>query len=126
MKSVDQIILEEGNEYEWTNEKTGYFCRISRIITGKDEYKRTYWCGYVYLPLDHPFVNKSYMDSICGHNGCMDHSLTNIIGELSYSAGNVFGFDGNHSLVHYYDKKFMIDETNKMAEKFWEYRNYKN
>jgi hypothetical protein len=64
-------------------------------------------CGYVRIPDSHPWFDKGYGSSFCGHDGCYEHTPAAIIdvhGGLTFAgrpigieAGHWFGFDCSHS-----------------------------
>lgn len=49
--------LTEPNELEWTDDATGYPCRMVRNSMGA-------WCGYVGIPEGHPWFGKKYNDPV--------------------------------------------------------------
>ena len=80
---------EEHDTYEWVDENTGFYCRISRNGGGS-------LCGYVGLPETYPQYGVSYDDV---------HPWPDIHGGLTYASSElgrdaeklwVFGFDCAH------------------------------
>jgi hypothetical protein len=103
-------------------------------------------CGYVRVDKDHKLYGKNYSEALCGHTGCILHTVENIIvvhGGITYSGkaywdekdeGWWFGFDCGHSDdicpylptnfegATYKDMEFVTKECKKLAYqlKNWE------
>lgn len=87
----------------WTDESTGLACAIRTGPLGALN-------GYVAVPPDHPWFEKGYSESLCGHDGCYDHSpdsLVHVHGGITYAGAGFedltlhgrwwFGFDTAHA-----------------------------
>ena len=101
---------EEYDTYEWVDENTGFYCRISRNGGGS-------LCGYVCLPETHPQYGVSYDDV---------HPWPDVHGGLTYASSDlgrgaeklwVFGFD----CAHLND---LSPGTNAVLRNWGEYRNF--
>lgn len=71
-------------EYNFTS-SCGYLCKIKRS-------PQWTYCGYVQLPIDHPYYNKNY-DEI------NDLDTIYVHGDLTFSNDGLFGFDCWHTLM---------------------------
>lgn len=146
LEKIYNLIKKEGNAYHFIHASTQYECFLRRSPTTGA------WCGYVMLPIDHPFHDLSY-DDVEG----MDDVEINVHGGLTYSERGLFGFDCSHSWdyypmqnwgllgefvtgmanifehmqrnndpnITYKTKEYAIKEVNNLAEQFYEYRNKK-
>lgn len=145
-EQVLALIKKEGNHYDFVNVKSGYECMISRNPTTGA------WCGYVKLPVDHPFHDLSYSDL----EDISEKYPIHVHGGLTFSEEGLFGFDCSHYGDYYimgYDmmgmfgkfvtqiveshervmggdkdltyrtKEYAIEQTNNLAEQFYEYKN---
>jgi hypothetical protein len=105
-------IREEGDSKEGTYNGYRYIIlRRQQNTEGTGWIRPPYWInlnGYVAIPEDHPFYNKSYDFSWCGHDGCREHNPEYVIevhggitysDEIEFSDGKKFcyGFDTAHA-----------------------------
>jgi hypothetical protein len=132
---------DEPDNAEWTQEPSGYKCRIKRNeITGS-------LCGYVGVPKGHRFWGVNY-----GFNDELDDISDNVHGGLTYSAKGdddywYFGFDTAHAddfppkivellidngrkdfkfydCMNYRTWEFVEGEIHWLGKRLWQYNNY--
>jgi hypothetical protein len=132
---------DEPDHAEWTQEVSGYKCRIVRNeITGS-------LCGYVGIPRDHRFWGTEY-----NTHDELDDISDNVHGGLTYSREEsdgwwYFGFDTNHiddfapkivemlidrgrkdfaffKCMNYKTWEFVEDEIHWLGKRLWQYNNY--
>ena len=132
---------DEPDHAEWTQEVSGYKCRILRNeITGS-------LCGYVGIPRDHRFWGTEY-----NTHDELDDISDNVHGGLTYSREEsdgwwYFGFDTNHiddfapklvemlidrgrkdfaffKCMNYKTWEFVEDEIHWLGKRLWQYNNY--
>ena len=132
---------DEPDHAEWTQEVSGYKCRIVRNeITGS-------LCGYVGIPRDHRFWGTEY-----NTHDELDDISDNVHGGLTYSREEsdgwwYFGFDTNHiddfapklvemlidrgrkdfaffKCMNYKTWDFVEGEIHWLGKRLWQYNNY--
>ena len=132
---------DEPDHAEWTQEVSGYKCRIVRNeITGS-------LCGYVGIPREHRFWGTEY-----NTHDELDDISDNVHGGLTYSREEsdgwwYFGFDTNHiddfapklvemlidrgrkdfaffKCMNYKTWEFVEDEIHWLGKRLWQYNNY--
>ena len=132
---------DEPDHAEWTQEVSGYKCRILRNeITGS-------LCGYVGIPRDHRFWGTEY-----NTHDELDDISDNVHGGLTYSREEsdgwwYFGFDTNHiddfapklvemlidrgrkdfaffKCMNYKTWDFVEGEIHWLGKRLWQYNNY--
>ena len=132
---------DEPDHAEWTQEVSGYKCRIKRNeITGS-------LCGYVGIPREHRFWGTEY-----NTHDELDDISDNVHGGLTYSREEsdgwwYFGFDTNHiddfapkivemlidrgrkdfaffKCMNYKTWDFVEGEIHWLGKRLWQYNNY--
>ena len=132
---------DEPDHAEWTQEVSGYKCRIMRNeITGS-------LCGYVGIPREHRFWGTEY-----NTHDELDDISDNVHGGLTYSREEsdgwwYFGFDTNHiddfapklvemlidrgrkdfaffKCMNYKTWDFVEGEIHWLGKRLWQYNNY--
>ncbi len=83
----------EFDEYTWTDEVSGYACRVRRGPVGA-------FCGYVSVPKDHPYFGTEGYDLDCHDLDCHGGITYSRISKLKGEEVFVFGFDCSHSGDH--------------------------
>jgi hypothetical protein len=96
-------------ELEWTDQESGFTCQILRMIGISG-----HLCGYVAVPIDHPWYGKGYAQCLETPDPCIDYRdngwcehnaevMIDVYGSITY-AGELgergrwyFGFDCTHS-----------------------------
>ena len=132
----------EPDHAEWTQEVSGYKCRISRM-EGSGAL-----CGYVGIPKEHRFWGKGYH----GDNEEVDDISDNVHGGLTYSEEGkdgywYFGFDTTHAndfapklvelliefgrkdlpfhdCTNYKTWEFVEDQIHWLGKRLWSYDQY--
>ena len=133
---------DEPDNAEWTQEPSGYKCRIKRNeITGS-------LCGYVGVPREHRFWGVGYDESDVE----LSEIEADVHGGLTYSAEGddgywYFGFDTNHiddfapkivemlidrgrkdfaffKCMNYKTWEFVEDEIHWLGKRLWQYNEY--